>query len=103
MAQERGLPPGKVLGGMEGEMVWRELAQAQLAKNGKVVDKMKIELDKGLPLMIDYVTENNGQIIFNLHEGIAAKHTPSTWLELQHILSNEERISKTVFVIDWHY
>lgn len=104
-ALERGYPPGKRLGGSIGEDVWMDLSKTALREKGLPVPD-RVDEEIGLPLMIDYVAKNNGEILFVLHEGIRSGTTYFTNIELQHILKDPaglDLLSKTIFIVDWYY
>jgi hypothetical protein len=95
----RGYPVEEALGGIMGEDAWRLVdspATYEAIRN-------KVATDAALEAMIDDVARKNGEIIFVLHEGVSKEHTPSTWVELQHILSDPDILSKATFIVDWYY
>lgn len=101
-AQRYGYPPGKNLGGSVGENVWDELAQNSMLEKGIPLPVGRLDEEVALPLMVDYVTRRNGEIMFVLHERISAL-TPFTKIELESILSDPNALSRTKFIVDWYY
>ncbi len=102
-AQAKGYKPKKVLKGTLGEDAWVPLARKRLQELGEPMpDPLNpLKIEDGLPLMIDYVAAHDGEIMFALHEGIG--NSSLTRLELNHILSSPEALSRTTFIVKWYY